>query len=274
MTITTEGYDILPLRPQDVERIVRYIPDECVMVGGHVLIFWAEAFGIPFISHTEKTNVTKDMDFYGKEYLIDIIADNWNGRTRLISEIMDTSLIGQVIKKADDGYGYRVVDVLKKVFALKEEIFVKRAVKVPYHGHSLRVLHPIDLLKARVENVYGIKKKHTQHNADQMGLAIDVAREFLKLRVKQYNLKPVQARVDVLIADLREIARFAVHERLQGTAKAWNLDLLDAFPLLELDGIRSIEEVALFLDEEWPKIIEKAGSVKKIEGIGEVVEEG
>jgi hypothetical protein len=63
--------------------------------------------------------------------------------------------------------------------AITTEAITNRAVLAESPTGRFRVMHPLDVLQSRLENVYGLADKQDEHGVAQLRVAIDMARKFL-----------------------------------------------------------------------------------------------
>ena len=108
-------------------------------------------------------------------------------------------------------------------------------------------------MEARIKNLHGIPDKQTEHGAAQTEAAIRVARAHLLQRCEAYDGHSQEQRRD-LLNGLKAMGKLAMDPQLQGTAKAWGLDLLDIFPV---DAIPIPE----FVEHQWPRLKAKTEAI-------------
>jgi hypothetical protein len=149
--------------------------DRMLLVGGQALAFWAAYYGIDVPSGA----VTKDADFVGTRADVERLARGLSGRAVYPHERAPTALVGQVRKDLPGG-NYVNIDVLHRLYGdVTTQAIQGRAVAVEVLGGSIRVLHPLDVLQGRLENVHGLASKQDEHGLAQLDLAIRVVRAFL-----------------------------------------------------------------------------------------------
>lgn len=246
--------EVLPMRDEDIKKIVSFLPSDAILVGGHALILWAATLRLPMFLGENREMISKDMDFFGGDYLLTNIVTQWFSRTVYPSDMVETNLIGSAVSYSKDPVGCRRVDILKAVRGLDTKIFKNRAMGIFYHDRTISVLHPLDLLKARIVNVAEIESKQTQHNADQIGLAITIMNTYLTLRVKQYKRNLDSGVLTSILKDTREVISYALDEQLFKTTRYWRLKILDAIPLDSLKWIVESPEMSRFINVEWPEV--------------------
>ena len=158
-----------------LQRILALAGEEMVLVGGQALALWAAIHDVlPPVSA-----ITKDVDFIGSQSDVRRIASGIAGKAIFPHERSLTLLMGQV-SKALPGDNYVNIDVLFRVYGdVSTEAIKARAVAVGIDGISIKVMHPLDVLQGRLENLYGIPEKQDEHGLAQLILAIEVVQKFL-----------------------------------------------------------------------------------------------
>src|SRR5258708_13051102 len=88
-------------------------------------------------------------------------------------------VVGQVRKDLGGG-NYVNIDVLFRVYGdIATEAIARRAVLAENPAGRFRVMHPLDVLQGRLENVHGLAAKQDEHGLAQLRLAIDMSRNFV-----------------------------------------------------------------------------------------------
>ncbi len=163
------------IRQALLERILRLAGPEAILVGGQALAFWASHYGVAL----PLSAVTKDADFLGQRADVARIARGLGGQAHYVHEEALTALVGQVTKDLPGG-DYINIDVL---FRLHGDITTNavraRAAVIELAGVTFKVLHPMDVLQGRLENLYSLKDKQDEHGVAQLALAITMARAFM-----------------------------------------------------------------------------------------------
>lgn len=165
-----------PPNPEQLARILELAGTEMVLVGGQALAFWAAYYEVP----APAIAVTKDVDFVGTRADVERLARGLGGKATFPRQRDLTLLTGQVEKNLPGG-DYINIDVLSGVYGkVSTESLGKRAVAVEIAAGKFRVMHPLDALQGRLENVYGLVEKQDEHGVAQLQLAVSMACEFLK----------------------------------------------------------------------------------------------
>jgi hypothetical protein len=148
------------------------------------------------------------------------------------------------------------VDFLSGVVGLNTKDLIHRAIEmdIPDIG-LLRVIHPIDVLDSRVQNLHLLPEKRTRAGIDQARLAVNVVRAFIRgevaARGERVGLKFLE-RVADIAADIAAIRVFLLYD----------IDPLQAVPLEEFRTTSALHKV------RWPQIVAdvaaKRESLKKL----------
>jgi hypothetical protein len=165
--------------PQLVERLLAAAGEELILVGGQALKMWMDRYGIELPARI--AYVSRDVDFLAASVTDDEsvrrLARAIGGRTVFPERRAAlTALVGQAVKDISDDEVFNV-DVVHRVFGADESI---RARAVTFHLSRLtfRVLHPLDVLKSRLDNLYGLTEKQNELGEAQLRGATGVARAF------------------------------------------------------------------------------------------------
>jgi hypothetical protein len=183
--------------------------------------------------------VTADVDFIGDSALAKELGQELGWRTWIPSLDDATSQTGKVTKRVQDGV--KQVDFLSGVVGLTTKDIIRRAAEldVPSVG-VVRVLHPVDVLDSRIQNLHLLPEKRNPAGIAQARLAIDVGRAF----VQKVAAEDERAGLKLLerIADIaRDIAGVQVF-------LLFGLDPLDAVPIESFRMSPKLHEL------RWPEI--------------------
>jgi hypothetical protein len=230
-----------PLGAEDVVKILSICSPRGLLVGGQALAFWADHLQVERPADLI-SGVTADADFIGDAVLAKSLGKllGWNTWIPALDDA--TPQTGKVTHRLRNG-GVQQVDFLSGVAGLTTKDLVRRAVEldVPGIGH-LRVIHPIDVLDSRIQNLHLLPEKRTAAGIAQAGLAVDVARAFVRQQVatrsERVGLKLLE-RIAEIAADMAAIRVFLVH----------GIDPLRAVPLEEFRTTTALHKV------RWPQIV-------------------
>lgn len=162
-----------------VERLLVAATEELILVGGQALKVWMDRYGVkppPNIAY-----VSRDVDFLAASVTdteaVRRLARTLGGRTvfpRRRAAL--TALVGQAVKEISGDEVFNV-DVVHRVLGADENLR-DRAVRLELPNVSFRVMHPLDVLKSRLDNLYSLTEKQNEVGDAQLRAAIDVARAF------------------------------------------------------------------------------------------------
>jgi hypothetical protein len=166
-----------------------------------------------------------------------------------------TPQTGKVTHRTKTG-GVKQVDFLSGVAGLTTKDLARRAIEmeVPDIG-LLRVIHPIDVLDSRIQNLHLLPEKRTDAGIAQARLALDVAREFIRQEVatrgERVGLKLLE-RIAEIAADIAAVRVFLLY----------GIDPLQAVPLEDFRTTSALHKV------RWPQIVsevsQKRESLRKL----------
>src|SRR5438105_11047386 len=148
----------VPIGRTLLERILTLAGQDMVLVGGQALLFWASYYGL----EQPRSAVTKDADFLGTQADVRRLAVGLGGKAHFPHEKALTALMGQVTKDLP-GNDYISIDVMFRLYGdITTEAVRARAVAVELDGVAFTVMHPMDVLQSRLENVHGIAEKQDE----------------------------------------------------------------------------------------------------------------
>jgi hypothetical protein len=214
-----------------LHRILSLAGQEMVLIGGQALALWAAIYQVlPPVSA-----ITKDVDFIGSQADVKRIAAGIAGKASFPHERSLTLLMGQVSKSLP-GDNYVNIDVLFKVYGdVSTDAIKARAVTVGIDGVSIKLMHPLDVLQGRLENLYGIPEKQDEHGLAQLILAIEVVQKFLLAEaIRTEHAVPARS---VVLKHVSRIETMALSDAGRKVAQRFGVHVADAIepaPLLRL----------------------------------------
>lgn len=131
-----------------------------------------------------------------------------------------TSLVGQVELDLS-AEEFVNVDVIFKVIGLDAKKVLQRAMHIEFGQHGFLVMHPLDLLCSRTANLHEVPDKKNEKGALQLGLAISVAREFLRETAAGIAPADTAAGRSPLQPLVSEIERLALSDAGRKVAARW-----------------------------------------------------
>ncbi len=243
-----------PLTPEEVKKILSICSPRGLLVGGQALAFWADHLEVRRPANLV-SGVTADADFIGDAVLAKNLGKRLGWETWIPALDDATPQTGKVSHRLKNG-GVKQVDFLSGVAGLTTKDLVRRAVEmeVPGIGH-LRVIHPIDVLDSRIQNLHLLPEKRTDAGIAQARLAVDLARAFIRQEVvarsERAGLKLLE-RVAEIASDIAAVRVFLLY----------GIDPLEAIPLEDFRTTSALHKV------RWPQIVadvgEKRETLKKL----------
>lgn len=116
------------------------------------------------------------------------------------------------------------VDVIFKVFGAREGLR-DRDVLAEVDGHAFKVMHQLDLLKSRLDNLYLLAEKQTSNGVMQLDRAVLVARAFLTDVAKQ----PAQdAKRPPVLMYIKLVEHLALSDAGRKVAERFGVHVADA----------------------------------------------
>lgn len=160
-----------------IQLVLREAGPKLVLVGGQALAFWMDHYGVAMPERLPY--VSRDIDLLAPSRSdtaeVRRLARVLGGQTILPNKRALTALVGQAVKHISDEE-FINVDVVFRVLGA-DTAMPARAVKVKIRGGiELRVMHPLDVLKSRLDNLYELAEKQTELGRAQLEAAILVAR--------------------------------------------------------------------------------------------------
>lgn len=239
--MTTEHAVQIPLSAHEVRQILRLCSPAGLLVGGQALAFWADHLDIKRPALLSGA-VTADADFIGDATLAKELARQLGWRAWIPALDDATPETGKVTRLTRGG-GVKEVDFLSGVAGLTTKDIARRAVEMEVPGVGrLRVMHPIDVLDSRIQNLHLLPGKRNKMGVAQARLSVDVARAFIRREIAARDERAGLRLLERIVDIARDIA--ATHVFL-----LYGIDPLEAAPLDDF------KETAALHKRRWPQIV-------------------
>jgi hypothetical protein len=230
-----------PLSADEVRSILSICSPAGLLVGGQALAFWADHLQVER-PETLASGVTADADFIGDAVLATTLGRRLGWNTWVPSLDEATPQTAKVTRRTAGG-GVKQVDFLSGVAGLNTKDLARRAIEmdIPDIGH-LRVIHPLDVLDSRIQNLHLLPGKRNDAGIAQARLAVGVARAFIVREVatrgERIGLKLLE-RIAETAADIAAVRVFLLY----------GIDPLEAVPLEDFRTTTALHKL------RWPQIL-------------------
>lgn len=230
-----------PLTPAEVREILAICSPRGLLVGGQALAFWADHLHVARPASLV-SGVTADADFIGDADLAQRLAKHLTWKIWLPSMDDATPQTAKVTHRLTSGL-VKQVDFLSGVVGLNTKDLERRAIEMEIAGiGQLRVIHPIDVLDSRIQNLHLIAAKRTEAGIAQAKLAVEVARAFIRREIEAEGERPALKLLERVAEIAGDIAALRVHLR-------YGIDPLAAVPLEDFRTTRALHKT------RWPQIL-------------------
>lgn len=229
------------LTAAEVERILQVCGPHALLVGGQALAAWAVYYDIQPIGDLSRA-VTTDADFIGTREIAQRLQRTLGTPWRLRQGTLDD--VGPQIAKvyATLQEGIKQVDFLSAIVGLETEAIRRRASQLTFaDGTVVRLLHPLDVLESRLQNLHLLASKRNRVGIAQARLAVQVVRAFIEEFLEAGDARTVRQA-------LKRVERLALDGSLSNVAFTYDIDVLSAVP---------VERVvhSKFRELQWPRVL-------------------
>ncbi len=186
---------------ETLKQLLHAASEDVVLVGGQALSFWVNFYSIDLSLHHIVGAINRDADFLRERKDVKHIADGVSGKAIYPSERAMTAIAGQVVMRLDQNE-YLNIDVIHRVVGIDANAVRKRALPAEFDGVPFRVMHPLDVLKSRIENLAALQDKQTPEGITQAKLALQVTNKFIatiagNIDGQKSALKAIEAIVNI-----------------------------------------------------------------------------
>lgn len=229
-----------PLSERELQRILKICAPQGLLVGGQALAFWADQLEVAHPSELE-SGVTADADFIGDASLAQKLGQALGWKIWLPSLDDATPQTGKVTHRLSDG-SIKQVDFLSGVAGLTTKDLSRRAIEMVVPGTGrLRVIHPVDVLDSRIQNIHLLPTKRSVAGLAQARLAIDVVRVFITRTIRDDGERAALRLLERVVGIAEDLAArqvFLLH----------GIDPLLAIPISEFRSSAALHS------KRWPQI--------------------
>jgi transposase len=232
----------IALTEEEVDQILRSCNRRALLVGGQALAYWATHYHVKPLGVLAE-NVTSHADFVGSA---EVARDLWQTLRELGWKYWkpapnDPTSQTAKLSKTVEGQGIKQVDFLGSIIGLKTENIERRAsVLTLADGTQIWILHPLDVLESRLQNLAKLAVKRTSHGIAQANLALEIVRCYLEELLRDDSPRR-------LLDAIERVAQIAQQPGLAAVFHDYGLDLLSVVPV---DRV-AVEE---FRSRRWPQL--------------------
>lgn len=233
------------LRPADAALLIAQTrTDGIVLIGGQAVAFWIRYFNIK----PRLAALTRDIDYLGTKAEAKRASARLQVPHRLRIATLDDATPGTALLLVDmAGYPEPVlIDYLAEIVGVSSGEINRSAVTIEFQHEPLRVIHPLQLLQAKIWNLYRLAQKRTPEGIEQARLAIEIVIAF----VERAGLSQRD-----LLKTVETIGRFAATAPARYAREHHRLECLEAVPpSVFKNGILP----PAFHEKRWPQILAAA----------------
>lgn len=231
------------ISPEEAESILAARPGG-ILIGGGALAFWRADGETPLPSALE-AGVTTDIDFFRLRHDAITFAENMKVQYHAKVEVFIPGFDDATPNSAKVviyGYGGRTdeqyieIDYLAVVYGFshkEQERMRDRAPLITGDNIEFSVMHPLDVLKSRICNLFGLPQKQNDIGRAQSKLSIEVVRDWFMRDAGVGN--PAYERSgssgqDSALHAAEEIIELATHRCGLAAFNDFGIDVLTAIP--------------------------------------------
>ncbi|HEY3916020.1 MAG TPA: hypothetical protein VGN61_16150, partial [Verrucomicrobiae bacterium] len=215
--------------PWDFDDVIAHLPDDCSLVGGQAVAWWANHYGIKVRVGDRESNVTSnDIDFWGERSDLVELAKQLRHRPIFPHEYEMTVWVGAFQITIRDQQS--VVEFLHTVPGLDTNNPDDACVEQIYLGKSVKknilVLSPVSLVLAKLHALRHFDQK-TRHDEQHLKVSIETSKRFIIESLESRHAKEVLWNCQRLINchQLKSTRRLEAQHQF---------NILDAIPIGEI----------------------------------------
>lgn len=244
-----------------LERLLSNVDQATVLVGGQALVFWVDRYGVTVPPDRLAEGISSDADFLGNRRTVSNLADGMCGKASYPSQRAITALVGQVTIPLNDDE-FLNVDVIGRVVGIDADAVQKRALEAQLGSVKFRVMHPLDVLQSRIENLARLPDKQTTEGVDQAKLSVAVARAYIEAIAAEPDGQRLALKA------IEHVVRIGKSSAGRKASREFGIEFLPAIPAHVIKN-------ESFLAQRWPRIIkELAAPLPPAQSLAVFIDEG
>ncbi len=237
----TEALHEVAFTEDEVQAILDHCGPDSLLVGGQALALWATLYRVARPAELSIA-ISSDLDFVAKASIATALKKTLKDWTLWKTTPGDPTVYTAKLTQRVGESGFKQIDFLAAIQGLSTEAIRRRAVPITLKsGETIFVLHPLDVLESRLQNLLSLPDKRTVEGVAQARLAIEVARCFvIQLIVDGESVRSVWDAIG-------RLSDIATNKRLTRVFVEFELDILAAVPAEHL-------AYKAFQTKRWPQI--------------------
>jgi hypothetical protein len=246
--VTKPSYEVA-LTPDEVQEILAHCGPHALLVGGQALALWAAVYDVSPPKLLAMA-ISSDADFIGTADVARKLGRALKQWDLWQATLDDATVQTAKLTRTVEG-GIKQIDFLGAIAGLSTEAVQRRAVTITLSsGVDLRVLHPLDVLESRLQNLLLIPDKRNARGVAQAHLAVKIANGFISRLVTE------GASIRVIFDAIERIGQIATNKSITAVMLDYDIDVLSAVPVEQIDH-------ADFRMKRWPQITDAVQEQKR-----------
>lgn len=218
--------------PSDYSEILKEGETLGVLVGGMAVNVWANHYleRIPELNEYKPFH-SRDVDFFGRKANARLVHRRIGWTIKVFRRAKAGSPVSAILT-SEDG---RFVEILHSVIGLKSEELERLATRLEYGEHSLIILSPPGLIRAKIANLTHInQEKSNRQDLKQTEMLIPITREFLADAIQASHEKNLRART--VISNLQFVYNTISHRTAEPYRNLFGRKGRLIFPIRHLEA--------------------------------------
>jgi hypothetical protein len=229
--------------PEQLQHLLSKADSATVLVGGQALVFWVDYYGVPTSPEKRAEGISSDADFLGDRNLVGRLAEGVHGKASYPSQHAITALVGQVTIPLSENE-FLNVDVIDRIVGIDADAVRKRAVQAQLGDVQFLVMHPLDVLQSRIENLAQLADKQTDEGIDQALLSVQVAKFYIEA------IALAEDGEHLALKAIEHVVSIAKSSAGRKVSTEFGIEFLSGLPVQAIQNER-------FLTRRWPRIVEE-----------------
>jgi hypothetical protein len=198
---------------------------DAVLIGGSALAFWVIRYDVP-IDDGPQVALSADADFLGTPEHAQAFAQAIGCEARKVPGRAISSLLGMVVRRIGERE-LTLVDVVRRVVGLDAQNVHANAIEMALPGRpeSFKVMHPVDCLISRLENLRQLREKQNQVGRWHAQIAVRVVRRYFE------DLLQNEANEKTAIGQATRVLKAALSSAGRQAFAKWGVDALESIPM-------------------------------------------